>query len=1476
MKKQLTYLSICLIQFIFNFTALAQKFELTPRIPVYVRSNKSASVVKKQSIDVKPCNAISRGINLKSGTTSQIDYSWGKYMSTAYSDRFYKTVIDASDNVIAVGSRGESSSDLDAVIYKYDSSGTLLWSVLPAISPYYDGIYGVVTDKIGNIYITGQFYSSAFGNEIYSNGNSDAFIAKYSPGGTLLWAKNAGGSDADYGSNLALDDAGNVYVVGFFNGTSYWDGISKTSSSQGDMFIAKYDNNGNVKWVRTGDVGANNYLSGIGIDKSGNAYVSFHFSGDAHFEGATVVSSTGGTDMFFIKYDTSGNFKWIKTAGGTGDDGGNDTTVDSDGNILIAGYFSNVAKFENKSLTAHGNVDIFSAKYSPDGNLIWVKQFGGTGSQSAWGVTSDEKSNCYLTGWFSGTGAFDNTTIVSQGGTDAYVIKYDKNGNLLWAEPTAAGLESQVGSGVFVKVNDLAISGYYEGEMNIQNSNFPNSGGEDAYLAKLTQSSVEQPSVYVNPNLSIPIIQVNTGQSITFFGKQFSPVGKVDLSFSGPGIINPIKDYAIDVTGNFQYTLAIASSQKGGVYMITATDKVSGKSTTRSFQIIQNQSIVVDDFLKILEPNMSMIRLVGDPITIAWEDRVKFNVNPLYNYKHSYVVEYKKDNGSWQSVDNIQGTNSGYGNINISTMFTPTVAGIYVFRITDNYYPNRSAATPELTVSGSVDPDIKVEYKWDKSYTAPYDLPSPSGAAADGVARFYMVISNINSLSSGIQKVKITLSDSEDYRSTQFLGKVKYCANQNDNYFTNEADNANSIIAENSSSNVDGKYWFWYVAPDDFARNEGDWGIGDRVVTATFDITLLNGKLITKYKHVFITRPPLMLVHGLNGDPGTWDKFPTGNNETLFINDQRFKIRKAVAMSKNSYFNVNSSTLLAGTENGNSFKWLINEMRNTGYACNKLDYICHSMGGSIFRYAVEQTESYLGKPNYGKGYVNKFISLNTPHDGSSFANFLCDFDKKGISTGEIQRIASIKKIDLFNCGIINCSVVDAVLDLRFKDGIKFLQTNVQSHLIGSSAQCSDFNSTTNWILNVLKLYFFPAESWFKGNCILFKDYFSENGFEKDFFDASDAIVSISSQFSKNNPNFLPTNCSYIPNLMHMSTFGDSPTESMEVGKEVNKLLNSNVNGNLFANIPATKVSGKSAEYIPMQKLAVVEGKVKILYPAINAVYKTGDTMTIKLQVDTLGLKSFALFFQDQSFYEIPARPNLEFKVIVSPEYIEGQSIVAIGNYSISGTASISNASIDLKVNPVGSILDFNVKPEVIVIEKEKSWRPTYEAVFANAIAQIGQTDLITVSIKDPNLVSYDSSTNQFTGLDKGSTNATITYRGKSKTVFFEIIQYEKPPIDPITGINDFELDITNNLDVKTFPNPFSESITFEYSLPATGETRLEIYNLSGIKVKTYDFGLQFKGLYDKNIDLKGLADGIYIYKLTSGKTIQNGRIIKIS
>jgi hypothetical protein len=1470
-KRNIFIIVFYSISTLLDYPAFSQDLLLTPQIPVQQIPFNSEKTEKNKTTSIEDYGT--QKSYLKSTQSNNLIYDWGRRLSTEYNDRYYDVIIDVSGNVIVGGSKGISSSDLDAVIFKNDNNGNSIWNYIPAQSSGHDAIYGIATDEKSNIYVTGKFNSTAFNGRISSKGNADIFMAKYDPSGNVVWAKSAGGNLNDYGCKIELDALGNIYLVGYFNGTAYWDNIVKTSSTEGDMFIAKYNNDGNALWVRTGNIGENSYLHGIGVDKLGNSYVSANFSDTMKFEGASTISSKGGDDMFLIKYDSYGNFQWQKTVGGAGDDGGNDTEVDNEGNILVCGYFSNEANFENKTLTAHGSFDIFCAKYSPDGNMIWVKQFGGTGSQTAWSIASDEKSNCYITGWFSGTGAFDNTTIVSSGGSDTYAIKYDKYGNLIWVEHIAKGAEKQVGSGIFARENDMVISGYYEGEMTIFNSNYDNSGGEDAYRAKFIQQSNNQPVIYVNPSLSISTSQVKQNQSIIFSGVQFSPVGKIDLLFSGSGILSPVIDIPIGVNGSFQYTLTINSNQSVGDYSITAVDKITGKTITRNFQIISNQEIV-HDYFNITAPSVPESKTVNDPIIISWNDKA----NSTYNFRHNYSVQYQKDNGVWHTIHTFEGENNGYGFIKGNVEFKPSISGLYKFKVTDNNNNARSKTSPLITVSNAATPDIKIEYRWDRSYEKPLTINNPVGVAADGVGRFYIVVSNTNSLNSGIQKIKVTLSDPDGYTATQFLGKVKYCTTQNDNDFAMDGNTAIFIEAENLSSNVDGKYWFWYVAPEDFARNEGDWDETERSITATFQITLINGNQLSPIKkEIKIVRPPLMLVHGLTGDHQTWDNFPNAAGEPFITDDRFINVTRAVDMLPTSAFNENSSLLLddENTLLKNSFIALIREVREEGYACNQVDYVCHSMGGSIFRNTVTYfNSSYKGKYNYNKGYAHKFISLHTPHQGSSYANFLYSIDYEG---NWLIQWAFDKKAGLFSCRALRCSLENAVKDLRYKDGVKFNEQNVPSHLIGSGTTCSDYPKETKdklidiaFLLNDYNIIH-PVTI-----CYSLDNYFTTNGLESDFIENNDGIVSFESQFSGYKINSLPKNCTFIPGFMHNSDFGESPTSSYEVGKKVDELLNSNVNSELFGILPSTfPTKSKSEEKQNQQLISIITNKIQILHPENNAEYNAGDTITIKANIDTLGLQNFGLIFQKQVIFENPVKPDIEFKLVVNQDEIENQEIIIIGNYIESDSLKQSYTKINVKVNPVGSIVDFSVKPEVILIEKGKSRRPKYEAVFPNAISFVGTTNLIAVSIANPLIVGYDTETNEFIGLEAGSTSAVITYRGKSKQVFLEIIEFETPPVNPVTGIDDTELYRSDdNSNIKTYPNPFSKEITFDFTATKESDFILEITNMYGQNMKTYIFENQPVGLNSKTVDLSDLSDGIYLYRLLSENNYHVGKIIK--
>ena len=138
---------------------------------------------------------------------------------------------------------------------------------------------------------------------------------------SFRWVEKSGGPGNDYGYGIAVDGAGNSYVAGSFNGSATFGETSVISQGGADIFIAKYDNGGNLLWVRSAGGATNDAASAVAVDGSGNCYVTGVFQGTATF-GNTSLTSAGGPDIFIAKYDSAGNFVWARQAGGSSDDRG--------------------------------------------------------------------------------------------------------------------------------------------------------------------------------------------------------------------------------------------------------------------------------------------------------------------------------------------------------------------------------------------------------------------------------------------------------------------------------------------------------------------------------------------------------------------------------------------------------------------------------------------------------------------------------------------------------------------------------------------------------------------------------------------------------------------------------------------------------------------------------------------------------------------------------------------------------------------------------------------------------------------------------------------------------------------------------------------------------------------------------------------------------------------------------------------------
>jgi hypothetical protein len=265
---------------------------------------------------------------------------------------------------------------------------------------------GVSSDALQNTYATGMVSNPGLFDSLTIPCNaSDVFVAKYDPTGGLIWAKTAGGALLDQGYDIATDASGNSYVVGAIqtNGiypTVTFDTITLTGHGDYDWFIAKYDANGSVVWAKNAGGAAGDIAYGVALDNSGAVYVTGFFSGTMTVDGVTVTSA-GLYDIFLAKYNSDGTLVWLKRAGGTGSDIGHGIVLDSAGNIAIVGEFQNTASFGSNSIAALGLGDAFIAKYDSNGNNLWARRGGSTinyQTDSANAIAADGSNSFYVTG----------------------------------------------------------------------------------------------------------------------------------------------------------------------------------------------------------------------------------------------------------------------------------------------------------------------------------------------------------------------------------------------------------------------------------------------------------------------------------------------------------------------------------------------------------------------------------------------------------------------------------------------------------------------------------------------------------------------------------------------------------------------------------------------------------------------------------------------------------------------------------------------------------------------------------------------------------------------------------------------------------------------------------------------------------------------------------------------------------------------
>jgi len=478
---------------------------------------------------------------LGSGMYAQApDWAWAKSAGGNNTNVEQRIATDANGNVLVTGVFNSPTITFGTVtlttgsffIVKYDASGNVLWAKSAGEqSQCYSR--SIATDANGNVLVIGHFTSPTitFGTTTLINTNafSDIFIVKYDANGNVLWAKSASGKTQDTGIGITTDANGNILVTGGFTSYTITFGITTLSNADtslggADIFIVKYDTNGNVLWAKSAGGNYSEFGTSVATDANGNVLVTGFFSSDTITFGIDTLTNAGANDIFVVKYNASGNMLWAKSAGGIEAENSGTIATDINANVLLTGsFFSQTITFGTITLTNVGGFDIFIVKYDASGNVLWAKSAGGIFQDYGVGIASNVDGDVLLTGSFANPAiTFGTTTLTNAGNNydyDIFIVKYDASGNELWAK-SAGGIGNDYSYGIATDANgNVLVTGEFKNPtITFGATTLTNNGVADLYVAKLSSitgiaelnNNAQGLHIYPNPTKNMFTLEVST------------------------------------------------------------------------------------------------------------------------------------------------------------------------------------------------------------------------------------------------------------------------------------------------------------------------------------------------------------------------------------------------------------------------------------------------------------------------------------------------------------------------------------------------------------------------------------------------------------------------------------------------------------------------------------------------------------------------------------------------------------------------------------------------------------------------------------------------------------------------------------------------------------------------------------------------------------------------------------------------------
>ncbi|MDI1444138.1 hypothetical protein [Polyangium sp. 6x1] len=347
-----------------------------------------------------------------------------------------------------------------------------------------------MTDVLSDVAVTpdGGYVVAGTVEFLESSGPGSVYVAKIGPDGAMQWEKKYPCEGFAVARGVAVSPAGDVTVVGEFDGMIHFGGSELQSIPSNDIFMATFDAMGAHIWSKSFGAANRQAAHDVDTDAAGNLYVTGWVTDENVSLGGDTVAPSG-QDLFVASYDSAGTHRWSRIFVNQSIQRGRRLTVMENGDVAVVGETYSGADLGGGSLPGGGDYDLVVAMYKGEtGAHVWSKVFGSSGNQLPGSIAAAPNGNVLVTGHFTGSLDFGGGTMSAVGGIDVYLAEFaGSNGNHVRSKRFGITQPSQ-GTGIAVDgAGNVVVTGYFNGSINFGSGTITTSDGNDSFVVKLAE-----------------------------------------------------------------------------------------------------------------------------------------------------------------------------------------------------------------------------------------------------------------------------------------------------------------------------------------------------------------------------------------------------------------------------------------------------------------------------------------------------------------------------------------------------------------------------------------------------------------------------------------------------------------------------------------------------------------------------------------------------------------------------------------------------------------------------------------------------------------------------------------------------------------------------------------------------------------------------------------------------------------------------